>query len=210
MITISNNFEDNVYIRISNESGSDTEEQEIAPGSSYSWERAAGDYCVGVRLRNPSYPEAIATISSPCEAYIDSTSLLNSDGMTHAYGGGSFKSTRFDPLLKSNEKSCVEIRNNYPSGIYVRISGDDQGEGLKYIASGDDGIFYRLGGRKYDCQVVFNVADPNLNSESQIYSVFPPNVYQFKESQESGMEGVIEFYDAQGSHVSSGWRYYKP
>jgi hypothetical protein len=211
MITIHNNFKDKVCIRVSNQSGSDTEEHVISSFYSFSWEREAGDYCIGVKLYDSSNPESIATISSPCEAEIEPTSHLRCDGMFLPYNTLlSFKPTRFDPLLKSNEKSCIEIRNNYPSGIYVRIGGDLEGDGLKYIEKGDQAVFYRLGGMKYDLQVVFNESDPNLYLESQIYSVFPPCVYQFREMSEPGMEGVIVLIDEYGSYVTTGVKFYKP
>jgi hypothetical protein len=134
MITITNNFNNNECIRVSNQSGCDTEEQVISPSSSFSLERENGDYCIGVKLYNSSNPKSIATISSPCEANIDPSSLLKCGLIILPYNTLLiFKPTRFDPLLKSNEKSCIEIRNNYPSGIYVRIGGDLEDDGLKYI-----------------------------------------------------------------------------
>jgi hypothetical protein len=211
MITITNNFKDKVCIRVSNQSGSDTEEQVISSFSSFSWEREDGDYFIGVKLYNSSNPESIATISSPCLAEIEPTSQLRCGEMFLPYNNLlSFKPTRFDPLLKSNEKSCIEIRNNYPSGIYVRIGGDLEDDGLKYIEKGDTAVFYRLGGEKYDLQVVFNESDPYLYAESQIYSVFPPCVYQFRASSEPGMEDVIVLIDNYGSYVTNGWKFYKP
>lgn len=206
MIKITNNSESSVYIRISSQSGSDTEDHEISPGSSYSWQRTSGDYCLGLSYKGGcNDSESTAIISSPCEAEIDSTSLLRSYGMHLPYSSASFNPTRYSPSLGTNEISSIEIRNNYPMAIYVRVGGDD-GEGLKYIPNGDSGIFYRKGGAKYNLQVVFNESDPALNQQSKIYTVFPPCVYMFVESSESGMEGVIELRDEYGNYVSSGWK----